>query len=66
MHIAILKQQGQDKEYLSMVTFLDKEDLERRLFSGELPKLPDNIIVTNENGLVIREYKIYLEETDIP
>ena len=66
MHIAILKQQEQDKEYLSMVTFLDKEDLEKRLFSGELPKLPDNIIVTNENGLVIREYKIYLEETDIP
>ena len=65
MHIGIWKQQGQDKEHLSMVTFLDKEDLEKRLFSGELPKLPDNIIVTNENGLVIREYKIYLEETDM-
>ena len=66
MHIAIWKQQGQDKEHLSMVTFLDKEDLEKKLFSGELPSLPDNIIVTNENGMVIREYEIYLEETDIP
>ena len=54
MHIAIWKQQGQDKEHLSMVTFLDREDLEKKLFSGELPSLPDNIIVTNENGLVIR------------
>ena len=66
MHIAIWKQQGQDKEHLSMVTFLDKEDLEKKLFSGELPSLPDNIIVTNENGMGIREYEIYLEETDIP
>ena len=79
MHIAIWKQQGQDNEYLdkngvrvssfkehlSMVTFLDKEDLEKRLFSGELPKLPDNIIVTNSDGLVIREYVIGLEEIDI-
>ena len=46
MHIAIWKPQGQDNEYLdrngvrvssfkehlSMVTFLDKEDLEKRLF----------------------------------
>ena len=50
MHIAIWKQQGQDNEYLdrngvrvssfkehlSMVTFLDKEDLEKRLFRAKL------------------------------
>ena len=66
MHIAIWKQKSDDKEHLSMVTFKDRKDLRDRLFSGELPDLPDNIIVTNSDGLVIREYVITLEEVDIP
>ena len=49
-----------------MVTFKDSKDLRDRLFSGELPDLPDNIIVTNSEGLVIREYVITLDEVDIP
>jgi hypothetical protein len=49
-----------------MVTFKDSKDLRDRLFSGELPDLPDNIIVTNSDGLVIREYVITLDEVDIP
>ena len=49
-----------------MVTFKDRKELRDRLFSGELPDLPDNIIVTNSDGLVIREYVITLEEVDIP
>ena len=66
MHIAIWKQKSDDKEHLSMVTFKDSKDLRERLFSGELPNLPDNIIVTNSDGLVIREYVITLQEIDIP
>ena len=66
MHIAIWKQISDDKEHLSMVTFKDSKDFRERLFSGELPNLPDNIIVTNSDGLVIREYVITLEEVDIP
>jgi len=66
MHMAIWRQNTDDKEHLSMVTFKDGKDLRKRLFSGELPDLPDNIIVTNSEGLVVREYVITLEEVDIP
>ena len=66
MHIAIWNQMSDDKEHLSMVTFKDSKDLRERLFSGELPNLPDNIIVTNSDGLGIREYVITLQEIDIP
>mgnify|MGYP003643423913 FL=1 len=61
MHIAIYNAvDPNDTQDITM--YNSKKELINSILDTRLSRLPDNVIVIEDNGKVIHEYKLYFEE----
>ncbi len=61
MHIAIYNAVDPN-DTQDITTYNSKKELINSILDTGLSKLPDNVIVIEDNGKVIHEYKLYFEE----
>ena len=61
MHIAIYNAVDPN-DTQDITTYNSKKELINSILDTGLSRLPDNVIVIEDNGKVIHEYKLYFEE----
>jgi|TARA_R110001592_G_scaffold21377_2_gene86381 hypothetical protein len=61
MHIAIYNAVDPN-DTQDITTYNSKKELINSILDIGLSRLPDNVIVIEDNGKVIHEYKLYFEE----